>query len=116
MLFWAKRGGYTSDLRKAKVFTKEDAESYGRIRPTDIPWPKEYIDSKSRPAVDFQYVNKSGADHYIKSGHILWGQNDTHPPKEICDTHGHVVLSMCKKCGKVEAELFEPCFLKPNNI
>lgn len=62
MLFWAKDGkGYTTDLRAAHVYTKAEAESKQRMRITDVPWPKTYIDSKARPAVDMQYVKKSEA-------------------------------------------------------
>ena len=58
LLFWAKDGkGYTTDLRKAHVYTKEEAFKQNRMRDTDIPWPKEYIDSKVRPAVDHQHVD-----------------------------------------------------------
>lgn len=62
MLFWAKNGqGYTTDLRKAQVYTKDEAVRQHQCRETDIPWPKEYIDSKTRPAVDVQYVSISEA-------------------------------------------------------
>jgi hypothetical protein len=62
MLFWAKDGnGYTTDLRLAEVFTKEDAITRHRSRETDIPWPKEYIDARTRPAVDMQYVKRNEA-------------------------------------------------------
>ncbi len=58
MLFWAKDGqGYTTDLRKAHVYTKDEAVSQHQCRETDIPWPKDYIDAKTRPAVDVQYVS-----------------------------------------------------------
>jgi len=57
MLFWANGGGYTTDVSKAEVFTQERAFNQHRSRPTDVPWPKDYIDSKTRPAVDHQYVN-----------------------------------------------------------
>lgn len=66
MLFWGIIGGYTSDLRKAKVFSREKAFSQHASRDTDIPWPKSYIDSKSRPAVDFQYVNQDEATASLK--------------------------------------------------
>lgn len=56
ILFWADAGGYTTDLSKAEVFTKEDAIEHHQGRRTDIPWPKEYLDNKTRPAVDMQYV------------------------------------------------------------
>ncbi len=63
MLFWAKDGkGYTTDLSNAHVYTKDEAYRQHAIRETDIPWPKEYIDSKARPAVDRQYLKRSEAD------------------------------------------------------
>jgi hypothetical protein len=62
MLFWAKEGkGYTTDLRLAQVYTKVDAVAQHQCRETDIPWPKDYIDAKTRPAVDFQYVKRDEA-------------------------------------------------------
>ena len=58
LLFWAKNGkGYTTDLHKAHIYTKEEAFKQNQMRETDVPWPKEYIDSKVRPAVDHQYVD-----------------------------------------------------------
>lgn len=62
MLFWAKNGqGYTTDLRNAQVYTKDEAVKQHQCRETDIPWPKEYIDSQTRPAVDFQCVSITDA-------------------------------------------------------
>ena len=63
VLWWAEkgRGGYTTDMRKARVFTKEEAQRYHDARETDIPWPKEYIDGKTRPAVDMQYIKRDEA-------------------------------------------------------
>jgi hypothetical protein len=66
MMFHGIIGGYTSDLNKARVFTREKAFKYHAQRDTDIPWPKSYIDSKSRPAVDFQYVNADEAAASLK--------------------------------------------------
>ena len=58
ILFWAKGGaGYTTDISKAQTYTKEEAMSQHKCRETDVPWPKEYIDAKTRPAVDMQYVD-----------------------------------------------------------
>ena len=58
MMWWAKDGkGYTSDLNKAHVFTEEAANRHHKMRSSDLPWRKSYIDSKARPAVDFQYVD-----------------------------------------------------------
>lgn len=41
----------------AAVYTQEEAQEIHNNRKTDIPWPKEYIDIKSRPTVDVQYIN-----------------------------------------------------------
>ena len=58
ILWWAKGNkGYTTDLSKAEVYTREKALAQNRCRETDIPWPKAYIDQKTRPAVDMQYVD-----------------------------------------------------------
>ena len=57
ILWWGKNNcGYTTDLRNAQVYTKEDALKQHMSRETDIPWPKAYIDAKTRPAVDMQHV------------------------------------------------------------
>lgn len=62
MLWWCHEGkGYTTDMRKAGVFTLEEAQRKHDNRPTDIPWPKEYIDAKTRPAVDVQHVRRDEA-------------------------------------------------------
>ncbi len=62
VFWWAKDGnGYTTDLSKAHVFAKEDAVRHHEIRETDIPWPKGYIDGKTRPAVDMQYIKRDEA-------------------------------------------------------
>lgn len=62
MLFWSVDGkGYTTDLRLAHVFTKAEAQAQHDSRLTDIPWPKRYIDAKTRPAVDMQYVKRNEA-------------------------------------------------------
>lgn len=62
MLFWAIAGnGYTTDMRKAQVYTKAEAVAQHQSRETDIPWPKEYIDARTRPAVDMQYVKRAEA-------------------------------------------------------
>ncbi|XJC79897.1 hypothetical protein ACHFCA_34990 (plasmid) [Delftia tsuruhatensis] len=62
MLFWGLNGnGYTTDLRKAQLYTQEQAQAMHNSRETDIPWPKKYIDAKTRPAVDMQYVKRHEA-------------------------------------------------------
>lgn len=62
MLFWAVDGnGYTTDISKAHVYTKAEAVQQHQSRETDIPWPKHYIDARTRPAVDMQYVKRDEA-------------------------------------------------------
>lgn len=62
MLFWAVDGkGYTTDMRKAEVYTKDEAVARHQARESDIPWPKAYIDARTRPAVDMQYVKRDEA-------------------------------------------------------
>lgn len=62
VLWWAKDGkGYTTDLSKAETYTQHDAQAMHYNRISDIPWPKEYIDAHTRPAVDAQYINRSDA-------------------------------------------------------
>ena len=62
VLWWAKNGkGYTTDLSKAEVYSREEAQRMHDNRRSDIPWPKIYIDSKTRPAVDMQYIKRDEA-------------------------------------------------------
>jgi hypothetical protein len=62
VLWWAKDGkGYTTDLSKAEVYSFEDAQRLHNSRETDVPWPKDYIDGKTRPAVDMQYIRRDEA-------------------------------------------------------
>lgn len=43
------------------------------------------------------------------SGHDLYKTGDADAPEVIKDRNGEVVLGMCRKCGKGEAELVESC-------
>ncbi|MDN7913728.1 hypothetical protein [Burkholderia cepacia] len=62
VMWWAQNGnGYTTDLRKAHVYTQEEAQARHNARETDIPWPKEYIDARWRPAVDVQHIKRDEA-------------------------------------------------------
>lgn len=58
MVFWVKDGnGYTTDVSKAHVYSRNEALDMHQARNSDIPWPKAYIDAATRPAVDFQYTD-----------------------------------------------------------
>lgn len=56
ILWWAANGSYTTDVSKARVFTKDQAIAQNKDRVSDIPWPKDYIDSRTRPVIDMQNV------------------------------------------------------------
>lgn len=57
LMWWATGGGYTSNLLMAQVFTKAAAQRQNELRPTDIPWPVEYIQARAMPVVDHQYLD-----------------------------------------------------------
>lgn len=63
MLFWMLGGGYTTDVNQAEIFTRDSALQRHIKRETDIPWPKNYIESITRTVVDVQYVDKEIALH-----------------------------------------------------
>jgi hypothetical protein len=91
ILFWADGGGYTTDVSKAEVMTEEEAFRLNRNRDSDIPWPKDYIDSKVRPAVDMQYVNNLEA--LRDTGRKVYVQPK---PKRV--------VTRCHHCGKFVSE------------
>lgn len=41
--------------------------------------------------------------------HVLFETHDNDAPDTIKDRNGEVVLGLCKKCGRAEVELTEPC-------
>lgn len=104
VLWWAKNGnGYTTDLSRAETYTQEEAQRMHNSRHSDIPWPKSYIDGKTRPAVDVQYIKRNEA---------LSGSNiQIHPDPEarresirciVCGvfmSERHLWAGTCPKCG-----------------
>lgn len=103
MLFWKAGGSYTTDLSKARLFTRVEALAQHHVRETDIPWPKAYIDGKARPAVDVQYCKRSEA--LAGTGIVLLKRAWRSRPAERC-AHCGVFLSAvqrytepCPKCG-----------------
>lgn len=104
MLFHAIDGmGYTTDMRKAHVFNKDEAIYHHQMRSTDIPWPKAYIDAKTRPAVDMQYVKR---DEALAGTGIILTKPAVHK-REVsrCEQCGGFIsedqryVSGCPKCG-----------------
>lgn len=58
LLWWAKDGmGYTTDVSKAEVWNEIPAMRQHESRESDVPWPKEYIDARTRPTVDMQHID-----------------------------------------------------------
>jgi hypothetical protein len=104
VLWWARDGnGYTTDLSKAHVYTKADAVIHHNSRETDIPWPKDYIDGKTRPAVDMQYIKRDEA----LAGTGITLRKPQKPRKEVVNCIGcgrflsmsQVYLGDCPSCG-----------------
>lgn len=98
VMWWSAQGGYTTDLSKARLFTIDEAQRQHNMRETDIPWPKAYIDAKTRPAVDMQYINRSEA----LSGTGIVLQKPRRPRKDS---------NRCGHCGAFisERQVYEDC-------
>lgn len=64
-IFWAERGGYTSNLDAAEKFTKEKAVSLYNSRDTDIPLPCNEVYQYSYLAIDMQCIDD---DPYLAVG------------------------------------------------
>lgn len=103
VLWWSKEGGYTTDLSKAKTYTQEEAQRQHDSRRSDIPWPKAYIDGKTRPAVDMQYIKRDEA--LAGTGIVL--TPEPKPQKETIKCHrcgsfmsdSQLWAGTCPKCG-----------------
>lgn len=104
MLFWAKDGnGYTTDISKAAVYSKVEAVAHHQSRESDIPWPKEYIDARTRPAVDMQYVKREEA--LKDTGIVLVKPKRARPMRFNCTGCGRFLSDVerysrdCPNCG-----------------
>jgi hypothetical protein len=92
ILFWAEKGGYTTDVDKARKFTQKDAFKQHRERPDiDIPIPCAYIDARTSITVDCQNVR-------VKEALEQKGLSLYEPPKPK-----HVPLK-CHGCGQFLSE------------
>jgi hypothetical protein len=101
VLWWAKDGkGYTSDLSKAHIYTQDDAMAKNRCRPSDIPWPCNYINEKTRPAVDMQYIKHSEA---------IIGLNITLAPPEKKERDKPLNCGGCGRFISERAKYYEHC-------
>lgn len=104
VLWWSRGGnGYTTDVSKAQIYTKDEAQRMHISRPTDIPWPKVYIDAKTRPAVDMQYIKRDEA--LAGTGIELAKPVKAKPDRLSCEACGRFLKKedfwsgYCPKCG-----------------
>ncbi|TDR82159.1 hypothetical protein [Paludibacterium purpuratum] len=103
MLFWAKDGGYTTDVSKAQVYSHAEAQAKHNARESDIPWPKAYIDAHTRPAVDMQHVRRAKA--LAGSGIELHKPQRLKPETYRCHGCGRLMKiddyygGTCRNCG-----------------
>lgn len=78
--FWAKAGGYTTNLKAAEIFTEEKALRQHQSRKTDLPVAVDYVALKTRQRVDFQDVDQSptlrDADKHVVILNGRWDGND----------------------------------------
>ncbi len=106
MLFHAIDGkGYVTDMRKAHVFSKDEAAWHHAMRSTDIPWPKEYIDARTRPAVDMQHVKRDEA--LAGTGIVIAKPAKDRIERERCESCGcflSAVQRYCEPCPKCGAD------------
>lgn len=121
VLWWAKDGnGYTTDLSKAGVDSQEAAQRMHDSRRSDVPWPKSYIDGKTRLAVDIQHIkrdealagkrivltpepkSKKVADHIEQLGGLCEAENCTRMTTDIVYSRrrGEVLLC-CDTCAQI---------------
>lgn len=63
-ILWWKEGrrGYTTDIELAHVFTYLEAKAQHESRSTDIPWRKDYIDSKIKRTVNSEHISLKDKD------------------------------------------------------
>lgn len=66
LMFWGAAGGYTSDIAAAEHFSEEKAFSQNASRPSDVPWPTDYLATHVRPVVDMQNVKAVEAVPYAE--------------------------------------------------
>lgn len=78
-VFWGEdNNGYVTDISKARVFTKEQAQRKYNDRPIFVPVAKECVDERIIHKVDCQYISAStsGDTHYLAVKANYWDGND----------------------------------------
>lgn len=85
ILWWGVEGeGYTTDVSRARVLTRAEAVAQNACRETDIPWAKAYVDARTRPVVDVQFVNIAVA---LESAAMTLHQEPKSKPKQRANCH-----------------------------
>lgn len=78
--FWADKGGYTTNLNAAEIFTVEGALRQHNSRETDLPVAVDFVTGKTRQRVDCQYLDASpilrDADKHVVIIGGNWDGND----------------------------------------
>jgi hypothetical protein len=104
VLWWAKGfNGYTTDLRNAHVFTLAEAQQHHDSRNSDIPWPCDYIEARTRPAVDMQHIKRDEA--LRDSGVTLCVEKKPSPARLRCQACNSFISAAnfwggeCTRCG-----------------
>jgi hypothetical protein len=115
MYWWAKDGkGYTCDIRKAQIFTLDEAKEHTN-RGTDILWPKEYIDDRISHHIDMQHCdrgtcntismdltkNRSGEKNKQKQAEAVLERNG-YKWKHSSDEFGFIVLAKRLSLGMIQ--------------
>lgn len=94
---------YTTNLKRAKVFTRGEAFEGGGRNLDGIFWPKEYIDQKSRLAADCRKTKLKVALKDCKS--VLLKPKRASVPRYRCDGCGKFMSAVsyytadCGHCG-----------------
>jgi len=104
LMWWAIDGkGYTSDLSRAEIWKREDAFRQCEMTTHFRPWPKQYIDKRTRPAVDCQYVQLKDTGVTIPKS-LMKSEARFRRKPENCDGCGRFlndvqVVVGCLHCG-----------------
>lgn len=68
LIWWAKDSrGYTTDIREAHRFSKEEAIKQAKMREEDVAWSCDYIDGihvGKKLIVDSQYIDYDKAEKF----------------------------------------------------
>jgi len=74
LLWWREgRHGYTNDIKKAHVFTREEAFAQQRVRPTeDFPWRKDYIDARVQSHIVIDDVDRHEEKGFVAAPETDW--------------------------------------------